>query len=217
MKKIFIIIVVLLTACSTTNQKNWFLVEDQSTIVIQVNQPFNPYDYIDKTISYYDLIITNPVNPNKVGHYQVVYQYFQATRLLEIEVVNPHKEVITLERCIDGDTAVFNEIGAVRFLYINTPESTTKKEPYGKDASQYTCSLLQQAKEITFEYDGPIHDKYNRTLAWIFIDGQLIQTLIARQGYVQSFYDYGDYRYEQEVLAAHQKAKDEHLNVHLNQ
>lgn len=217
MKKIFIIITLLLTSCSSPHQENWFLIEDQSTLIIQINQPFNPYDYVNKTLSYYDYQVSNPVNPNKAGQYTVTYEYDHQQRSLYVEVENPNKQVITLKRCVDGDTAVFNELGTVRFLYINTPESTTKKEPYGKEASTYTCSLLEKASVITFEYDGPIYDKYKRTLAWIFVDGQLLQTMIAAKGYVRSFYDYGTYRYEQDVIDANQKAKDEHLNVHLNQ
>ena len=42
-----------------------------------------------------------------------------------------------LEKCIDGDTAIFKigeESIKTRFLYIDTPESTTRHDPYGKEA-----------------------------------------------------------------------------------
>ena len=58
--------------------------------------------------------------------------------------VNASKLEVTLDKCVDGDTAWFILDGdriKTRFLAIDTPESTTKKEPYGKEASDYTPSL----------------------------------------------------------------------------
>ncbi|MED3764087.1 hypothetical protein P4494_08370 [Ureibacillus terrenus] len=52
----------------------------------------------------------------------------------------------TLSRCVDGDTAYFTVNGKTyytRFLFVDTPESTKTVEPYGKEASQYTCSRLK--------------------------------------------------------------------------
>ena len=61
--------------------------------------------------------------------------------------------------CVDGDTAKFiinNKIEKVRFLAIDTPETkhpTKGEEPYGKEASNYTCNKLKNAKTIEIEYD----------------------------------------------------------------
>ena len=52
---------------------------------------------------------------------------------------------VTLDQCVDGDTAWFDIDGKrtkVRFLYIDTPESTNQIEPYGKEASDYTKEQL---------------------------------------------------------------------------
>ena len=66
------------------------------------------------------------------------------------------KQAVTLNKCVDGDTAWFNLNNSnikVRFLGIDTPESTNQIEEYGKEASNYTCDLLKSAKEIQIEYD----------------------------------------------------------------
>jgi len=58
---------------------------------------------------------------------------------------------VSLVACVDGDTAVFMENGTtfnVRFLGINTPESTYKFEPWGKPASVFTCAKLTNATTI---------------------------------------------------------------------
>lgn len=107
---------------------------------------------------------------------------------------------IQLIKCIDGDTAEFSKLGKTRFLFIDTPESTTKVEPYGKRAANFTCEKLKKAELITYEYDGPVKDRYNRTLAWIFVDGELLQEMLAKEGYVKKYYDYkSDYKYEQRI------------------
>ncbi|MGG3893913.1 thermonuclease family protein [Geobacillus stearothermophilus] len=112
--------------------------------------------------------------------------------------------------CVDGDTAKFRVNGHVyttRFLFIDTPESTIEVEPYGKEASQFTCSRLQKG-DIVLETDGnTLFDKYQRLLAWVWVDGRLLQEEIAKAGLVEDFYDYGDYKYEDRVRAALNEAK----------
>lgn len=63
-----------------------------------------------------------------------------------------------LVKCIDGDTAHFEINGKVyktRFLYIDTPESNVKVEPFGNEATDFSCGMLQNGKEIILETDGP--------------------------------------------------------------
>ncbi|MGV8083370.1 MAG: thermonuclease family protein [Coriobacteriia bacterium] len=58
----------------------------------------------------------------------------------------------TVVRVVDGDTAVFVlENGVeekVRFIGIDTPESTTEVEAYGKEASAYTTGVLFQGRNV---------------------------------------------------------------------
>lgn len=116
--------------------------------------------------------------------------------------IESEQNEIQLINCIDGDTAKFSELGNTRFLFIDTPESTRKIEKYGIAASEYTCSELENAQVITYEYDGNKKDRYDRSLAWIFVDGELLQEKIAQKGYVKKFYDYGSYKYEDLIRAS---------------
>ena len=80
------------------------------------------------------------------------------------------REEVTLSKCVDGDTAKFiinNKEETVRFLAVDTPEtkhSTKGEEPYGKEASDYTCNRLKEVNKIELEYDdnSTKTDKYNR-------------------------------------------------------
>ena len=107
---------------------------------------------------------------------------------------------VTLDKCVDGDTAWFNldnERIKTRFLAINTPESTNKIEAYGKEASNYTCNMLTNAKKIEIEYDSNSDkfDKYDRHLVWVFVDDTLLQEKLLEEGLAEIKYIYGDYKY----------------------
>jgi micrococcal nuclease len=115
-----------------------------------------------------------------------------------------------LVRCVDGDTAYIKINGQtykVRFLYIDTPESTNETEPFGMEASVFTCSYLKSGA-LTIETDGStLFDKYNRLLAWVWVDDKLLQEEVTRAGLVEDFYDYDDYLYEDQIIEAMADAK----------
>ena len=113
------------------------------------------------------------------------------------------KETVTFSSCVDGDTAkvkLKNEIVTVRMIAIDTPETkhpTIGAEPWGKEASNFTCSKLENAKKIEIEYDpnSDKTDKYDRILAWIWVDNELLQDQIIKEGYAEVAYLYDDYKY----------------------
>ena len=128
------------------------------------------------------------------------------------------KEIVTLQKCVDGDTAWFTLNGEkikTRFLAIDTPESTNKIEPYGKEASDFTCNLLTNAKTIEIEYDDSSDklDKYDRHLVWVFVDGKLLQDLIIKEGLADVAYLYGDYQYTDILKNSLKEAKNNKINM----
>jgi micrococcal nuclease len=118
-----------------------------------------------------------------------------------------NKFTVKLTKCVDGDTAYFSSVNITRFLYVDTPESTNQTELFGPEAAAYTCKTLQSAKLIQLQYDGPRKDKYNRTLAWVWVNGELLQKKLIAMGYVEKFYDYGNYSYENELIQLQNEAK----------
>lgn len=128
------------------------------------------------------------------------------------------RKTVTLTKCTDGDTAHFLVDGSdttVRFLAIDTPEYTKEKEPYGKEASEFTCSALKQADQIELEYDegSDLSDKYGRQLAWIFVDGKLLQRELVANGLAEVKYIYGDYAYTEELYQAQEQAQQVHVGI----
>ena len=76
--------------------------------------------------------------------------------------VNAESDTVKLSKCVDGDTARFIIDGkeySTRFLAIDTPETKHPKkkvEPYGKEASNYTCNSLKKASKIVLPKAIPI-------------------------------------------------------------
>ena len=132
------------------------------------------------------------------------------------------KETVKLSDCVDGDTIKVilndNKEYTIRMLAIDTPESvhpTKKVEYYGKEASEYTCNLVTNAKKIEIEYDedSDKSDKYNRLLVWVFVDENLLQKDLIENGYAKVAYLYGDYKYTNELEKTQEKASAKEIGI----
>lgn len=128
---------------------------------------------------------------------------------------------VKFKKCVDGDTAKFeykNETITARFLAIDTPETkhpTKKEQPFGKEASNYTCNKLQNAAKIELEYDDDSDktDKYNRYLVWVWVDNNLLQKELIKNGLASVAYLYGDYKYTNELKTQEQIAEEKKIGI----
>lgn len=130
---------------------------------------------------------------------------------------NAKKIKVELDKCIDGDTISIksNEIYTkVRFLAIDAPE-IDKEEPYALEAKDYLCEQIKNGKSLYLEYDKKSDkvDKYDRTLAWVWIDDTLLQTELVKNGYAKIAYLYDEYKYASELKKFEEYAKDNKLNI----
>ena len=128
---------------------------------------------------------------------------------------------VSLDKCIDGDTAKFvidGEVKTVRFLSIDAPEiahDDMDAEFYGEEARRYVCNRLKKAYSIKLQYDPKSEkvDKYNRVLAWVFVDDTLLQEDLVRNGYAEVKYVYDDYLYSSNLKNLEALAKDHNLGM----
>ncbi len=131
------------------------------------------------------------------------------------------KELVTFAKCVDGDTAsvyLDNKEITLRFLAVDTPETkhpTKGEEPFGKEASEYTCNTLKNAKNIEIEYDenSDKTDKYDRYLVWIFVDNELLQSNLIEKGLAKVAYLYDDYKYTEDLEELEKIAKSNKVGI----
>lgn len=136
-------------------------------------------------------------------------------------VVDAKKITVKFDSCVDGDTAKFlykNKIITTRFLAVDTPETkhpTKPVEAWGKEASDYTCNKIKNANKIVLEYDDNSDevDKYNRHLAWVWVDNKLLQKELISKGYAKVAYLYGNYKYTKELQEIEKTAIDKKLGI----
>ena len=92
---------------------------------------------------------------------------------------------------------------------------TNDPEPGALEAQTKTCQLLTEAQKIELAYDpnADQQDKYGRDLVWVYVDDQLLQEELVKEGYVEVAYLYGNYRYNSELKKAEREAKENNLGL----
>lgn len=170
---------------------------------VKWNKQNNRWDIVDSNI-YYD-------------------KEFNVTTLENLLKNNQETERIEVKYSegVDGDTAKFDmngEIIKVRFLAVDTPESvhpTKEVQAYGVEASDFTKEKLKNAKTIELEFDNNSDktDKYGRYLAWIWVDGELLQDLLVKEGLAKVAYLYADYKYTNILEESEKIAKEAKIRI----
>lgn len=89
----------------------------------------------------------------------------------------------TVARVIDGDTVELDDGRRVRYLLVDTPESTGgKHDCYGSEAADFNRSLVE-GKAIGLEYDEVCEDDYGRLLAYVTVAGREVNALLVERGF----------------------------------
>lgn len=134
---------------------------------------------------------------------------------------NTNKVKVELVETVDGDTAKFKMDGEqiiVRFLGINTKETVDPEigeEAWGKEASDFTKEKLKNATRIEIELDSSADekDKYDRYLAWVWIDDKLLQNLLVENGLAETYMLQNNYKYAGMLQESEEIAKNNKIGI----
>ncbi|MGF7535441.1 thermonuclease family protein [Bacillus mexicanus] len=126
----------------------------------------------------------------------------------------------TVISVIDGDTikvSINNKEEKVRFLLVDTPETVSPRvgvQPFGKKASNYTKSMLKKGTEVQIEKDVSERDKYGRLLAYVYVNGQMINKLLLKEGLARVAYVYApNTRYVDDFKKIQEEARTEKKGI----
>jgi micrococcal nuclease len=75
-----------------------------------------------------------------------------------------------------------------RFIGVDTPETVAPGQPiecYGPEASHFTTARLT-GKVVELEFDRDLIDPYDRTLAYVWLDGRLFNETLVRRGFAEA-------------------------------
>ena len=101
------------------------------------------------------------------------------------------RDEATVIRVVDGDTIHVLLDGVdttVRFIGVDTPETVAPGQPiecYGPEASKFTTARLA-GRAVDLEFDADLIDPYDRTLAYVWLDGRLFNETLVRRGFAEA-------------------------------
>ena len=66
----------------------------------------------------------------------------------------------------------------------------------GNESKEYVCDVLSNAKiiEVEFDKNSKKQDKFDRYLAWIWVDNKLLQEQLISEGLAKVDYVYDEYK-----------------------
>lgn len=85
-------------------------------------------------------------------------------------------------RVLDGDTVELENGDKIRYLLVDTPEVSGGGDCYGANAKQFNSDLVL-GKTVQLRYDVECTDAYDRTLAYVTVNGQEVNSLLIQRGY----------------------------------
>jgi len=86
-------------------------------------------------------------------------------------------------RVIDGDTVELESGIKIRYLMVNAPEITNGHDDcYGQNAATFNSDLVL-GKTVSLAYDVECQDRFDRTLAYVSVGGQAVNSLLVERGF----------------------------------
>ncbi len=131
---------------------------------------------------------------------------------------------IAVKRAVDGDTLLLENGERVRLIGIDTPECHESQKLYrdakrtmqdvhtikqmGKTAAAFTRKLVE-GKKVRLEFDVERRDKYNRLLAYVYLqDGTFVNAEIVAGGYASLLTIAPNVKYAELLHARYKEARE---------
>lgn len=114
------------------------------------------------------------------------------------------REQVRVTRVIDGDTIELSDKRRVRYIGVNAPEMTDKRVEvlcFAKMAKEENEKLVL-GKTVELEKDISDKDKYDRLLRYVWINGEMVNLTLIKNGYVKIATYPPDIKYKELFLKA---------------
>lgn len=122
-------------------------------------------------------------------------------------------------RIVDGDTVVLAQLGTVRLIGVDTPETVDPRKPvqyFGREAAEFLRTLLY-GQLVRVEYERSLRDRFQRMLAYVYLpDGTFVNLEIVLQGYGHAYLKY-PFRHAEQFRAAERRAREARSGLWANQ
>ena len=119
----------------------------------------------------------------------------------------------TVTRVVDGDTIEVEIAGqeyTLRYIGINTPETVDPRRPvqcFGHEASDFNKQLVD-GKAVALEKDVSETDQFGRLLRYVWLNGEMVNATLVREGYAQASAYPPDVKYQDFFSSLQAEASD---------
>lgn len=110
----------------------------------------------------------------------------------------------------DGDTVKLDNGERVRYLGIDTPEMNYNNPPseyFAEEAKRFNTDLVHR-KNIRLEFDSVKRDKYNRLLAYVYVDDTFVNARLIEEGYAKVYIIPPNVKHADDFLELQRKARE---------
>jgi len=114
-----------------------------------------------------------------------------------------------VERVVDGDTIVLSSGERVRYIGIDAPE-IDDNACYSQESKQKNQELVE-GKQVKLEKDVSDKDRYGRLLRYVYIDDQMVNELLVKEGIAIAKEYPPDVKYQNRFLELEAEAQKNQL------
>lgn len=132
--------------------------------------------------------------------------------LLSMSMRANSETLFEVKEIVDGDTIKIlneNKKEIVRLIGVDAPE---KKQKFGLESKEYLIKKLLN-KKVYLELDKKDLDIYNRKLRYVYINSEMINESIIKEGFGYRSYVYPNKKYDLTFIKAEIEAKNKKLNI----
>lgn len=125
----------------------------------------------------------------------------------------------TVTRVVDGDTfhaTINNKDEKIRLILVDTPETVKPNTPvqaWGPESSAYTKGVLKPGTKVNLELDVQERDPYGRILAYVYVNGKMLNKTLLEKGLARVAVFPPNTRYVDEFRQIQEKAKQQKLGI----
>lgn len=140
----------------------------------------------------------------------------KSVKTVPLPTLTPKKEVLSSKQAsleenqfliikvLDGDTILSSTGDKIRYIGINAPE---KGQPFSNESTKLNEALVLN-KTVNLKYDVQTKDRYGRILAYVFINGVLVNGEIVKKGLAVSETIQPNVSYQKEFLDGQKYARE---------
>lgn len=133
----------------------------------------------------------------------------------KVSIEDTEIALVKVVRVIDGDTIELATGEKLRYIGVDTPETSDPRKPlqcFAKEATEKNRELVE-GREVRLEKDISETDRYGRLLRYVYVGDEMINQKLVKEGFAYSSSYPPDVKYQEKFRQAEKEAKNENRGL----